>query len=269
MKTILDTIIDVKHKEVAELKKRFTYSDFEKSPLFETKCKSLEESIKRSEFGIIAEFKRKSPSAGLINDHTTPLEQARIYDKANVAGVSCLTDYTFFGGSIEDLNEIQQNIEAPVLRKDFIIDEIQIFEAKASGADAILLISEVLDANTALQLTIIAQSLGLEVLMECHDRKHLEQINDQVNIIGINNRNLHLQKTSLDTSYELFDFIPREITCISESGITSFDEILKLSKTGFDGALIGESILNKSNPEEFIKSIQLNPSVSCELKYAD
>ncbi|MFT6981296.1 MAG: indole-3-glycerol phosphate synthase [Crocinitomicaceae bacterium] len=257
MKTILDTIVDVKRREIEDLKKNFTYSDFEKSPLFDSKCISLKQRIIEQEFAIIAEIKRKSPSAGIIDFGIDFEEQAKKYDEAQVAGISCLTDTSFFGGSVDDLKRIKTNALTPILRKDFIIDEIQIFEAKANGADALLLISEILDPKTALQLTIIAQSLGMEVLMECHDRAHLRKINDQVDIIGINNRDLHLQKTDLQTSYDLFDFIPTDTVCISESGIRSYDEVLKLSKIGYHGALIGESILKQPNPVEFIRSIQL------------
>ncbi|NRA13334.1 MAG: indole-3-glycerol phosphate synthase TrpC [Crocinitomicaceae bacterium] len=257
MKTILDTIVDVKRKEVEELRKNFTYYDYEKSPLFESKCTSLKQSIVEQEFAIIAEIKRKSPSAGIIDFGINFYQQAAKYDQANVAGISCLTDHYFFGGTVDDLKQIKASTSTPLLRKDFIIDEIQLFEAKAFGADAILLISEILDPKTALQLTIIAQSLGMEVLMECHDRTHLRKINDQVDIIGINNRDLHLQKTDLQTSYDLFDFIPSDTVCISESGVRNYDEILKLSKIGYNGVLIGESILKQSDPAEFIRSIQL------------
>lgn len=258
MKTILDTIIDVKRKEVEELKKTFSFSDFEKSPLFSAECHSLKQNILNQEFGIIAEIKRKSPSAGIIDFGISVIEQGEKYSQAEVSGISCLTDTSFFGGDVADLKELKSMVNTPILRKDFIIDEIQIFEAKANGADAILLISEVLEPNIALHLTIIAQSLGMEVLMECHDRKHLRKINDQVDIVGINNRDLHLQKTDLNTSFELFDFIPENKVCISESGIKSYDDVLKLSKIGYQGALIGESILRQNDPVQFIQSLQLN-----------
>lgn len=263
MKTILDTIVEMKRKEVDELKKNFGYSDFEKSPFFNSKCTSLKDRIIDLEFGIIAEFKRKSPSAGIIDFGIDLVEQGIKYDEANVAGISCLTDQQFFGGTIGDLLELKSNVKSPILRKEFIIDEFQIFEAKANGADAILLISEILDPKTALQYTIMAQSLGMEVLMECHDRIHLDKINDQVDIIGVNNRNLHLQKTDLQTSFELYDFLPKDKVCISESGIKSYDDVLKLSKTGYDGALIGESILKNLDPIAFIQSIQLKKQAVC------
>lgn len=263
MKTILDTIIDIKRKEVVELKKKFSYSDFEKAPLFSSECPSLKSSILSQEFGIIAEFKRKSPSAGIIDFGNDLIQQGIIYSQSDVAGISCLTDLQFFGGTINDLIDLKTNVKTPILRKDFIIDEFQLFEAKANGADAILLISEVLDPTTALQFTIMAQSLGMEVIMECHDRIHLDKINDQVDIIGVNNRNLHLQKTDLQTSFELYDFLPKNKVCISESGIQSYDDVCKLSKTGYNGALIGESILKQHDPIRFIRSLQLKTNELC------
>lgn len=256
MKTILDTIVANKRLEINALKLNKSYSDFESSPLFNRKTISLTAKIKSQEFGIIAEIKRKSPSAGDINPNMDIIEQGIIYQDNNVSGISCLTDEVFFGGTITDLIALRRVVTTPILRKEFILDEIQLFESKAAGADAILLISEILDEKQALHLTIMAQQLGLEVIMECHDKTHLDFINDQVDIIGINNRNLHLQKTDLATSFELYPFLPKDKVLISESGIKTYSEILELSKTGYHGALIGESILNKANPKRFLDSIQ-------------
>jgi indole-3-glycerol phosphate synthase len=258
MKTILDTIIEQKRKEVQLLREKFTYRDFENSPYFDRETYSLRQKIEEQEFGIIAEIKRKSPSAGKINMNINVTDLGTKYAQANVAGISCLTDSTFFGGSTNDLVELRGAVSIPILRKEFIVDEFQLFESKAIGADAILLIAEVLSKEEALHLTIMAQQLGLEVLMECHDRKNLAKINDQVDLIGVNNRNLHLQKTDLSASINLFDFLPNDILCISESGIRDRSDLLHLSKVGYKGALIGESILKMERPSEFIQSI--NPS---------
>lgn len=263
MKTILDTIIDHKRLEVDALKRKFKYTDFEESPLFSAPVVSLKSSILSRNFGIIAEIKRKSPSAGAINETIDVVQQGKLYEKSGAAAISCLTDNTFFGGSINDLKMLKEEVSIPVLRKEFIIDEIQLFEAKAAGADAILLIAEALEAEHALHLTIIAQSLGLEVLMECHDKKNLAKINDQVDIIGVNNRDLHLQKTAIESSFDLYPYLPENIVKISESGIKSRDEILKLSALGYQGALIGESILKQNAPDKFIQSIQLQNQTLC------
>ncbi|MBL4862746.1 MAG: indole-3-glycerol-phosphate synthase [Crocinitomicaceae bacterium] len=256
MKTILNTIVDNKRHEVAELKKKYTYADFEDSPYFSEKTRSLKRHILNQNFGIIAEIKRKSPSAGEIRSEINVVEQGQFYEQNQVAGISCLTDHTFFGGSTDDLKELRRNVSIPVLRKEFIIDEIQLFESKAIGADAILLIAEVLQPEEALHFTIMAQSLGLEVLMECHDRANLAKINDLVDIVGVNNRDLHLQKTDIQTSIDLFDFLPKDKVCITESGIRSYSELLELSKVGYKGALVGESILKHANPGVFVQSLQ-------------
>lgn len=258
MKTILNTIVDQKQAEVKQLKSNYSIRDFESFELFDANTLSFTDAFKQSDFGIIAELKRKSPSAGTIQSNLNIKDQSKIYEKAGAIGISCLTDQTFFGGSNEDLTFLKKNTQLPILRKEFIIDEIQIFEAKAIGADAILLISEILEPEVALHFTIIAHSLGLEVIMEAHDRINLSKINEHADIIGINNRNLHMQTTSLDASRELFDFIPNEKICISESGIKTRDELIELDRIGYHGALIGESILKQDDPQSFIRSIRPN-----------
>lgn len=252
MKTILDTIARSKRQEIAALKQRYSLADFERMEGFSIPTRSLSAAVRNQGFGIIAEFKRQSPSAGIIKGNANPVEQMRVYEAAGAAAISCLTDTPFFGGTLDDLFAIKTNGTVPVLRKDFILDELQIFEARAYGADAILLISELLEPEHAAHLTIIAQSLDLEVLMEAHDLKHLSRIPSNVNMIGINNRDLHLQQTSLQTSFDLFDFIPKDKLCISESGITTKMELIELEKTGYHGALIGESLMNSSAPSHLL-----------------
>lgn len=258
MKTILDAIVDNKRKEVERLKRDFSYQYFEKQPHFSRECISLKSRLTNPNFGIIAEIKRKSPSAGDINTNIDVVKQGQVYSENGVAGISCLTDKKYFGGSIDDIIELRKAVEVPILRKEFIIDEIQLFESKAAGADALLLIAEVLAPEEALHLTIMAQSLGLEVIMECHDKKNLDKINELVDVIGVNNRNLHLQITDIQTSLDLFHFIPADRICISESGIKNFNHINELEKTGYNGALIGESILKNNSPSNFLSSLTLN-----------
>ncbi len=254
MKTILEQIADSKREEIAALKRRYSLSDFETMDAFQLPTRSLLDALKQSQFSIIAEFKRKSPSSGEINSKSSPIAQAQLYETSEAAAISCLTDSPYFGGSLEDLLVIRENVSIPVLRKDFILDEIQIFQAKAFGADAILLISELLESEHARQLTIIAQSLGMEVLMEAHDRKYLERINEFVDIIGINNRNLHLQKIDLNTSIQLADYLPRHKICISESGIKTAEDLELLENSGYRGALIGESLMKASNSDLIYRS---------------
>lgn len=260
MKTILDTIIDQKQIEVSNRKKQTSIVELEQRPLFQSKTNSLRNRLEIGPFGVIAEMKRKSPSAGLLHTDLDPEKQASLYKAAGAIGISVLTDEAFFGGSLEDLEIVSNTSSIPVLRKDFIIDEYQLFEAKAYGADVVLLIAEALSKEQAFHFTIMAKQLGMEVLMECHDKKYLDRFNDEVDIYGINNRNLHLQKTDLKTSFDMIRFIPEDAICISESGIKNRGDIMELAAAGYHGALIGESILRQQFPEHFIKNLQLDPN---------
>lgn len=257
MKTILDEIIANKRIEISRLKSNFSYRNFETSPFFNRECISLKNKFKNDDFGIIAEIKRKSPSAGILNIDINITDIGREYEKNGAFGISCLTDQSYFGGRNQDLIDLRKEIQLPILRKEFIIDEIQVFESKAIGADAILLISEVLTKQQALHLTIIAQSLGMEVLMEFHEANQLNKINDLVDLVGVNNRNLKLQTTSISNSIELFNFLPTDRPCISESGIKTKDELSILKSIGYKGALIGESVLKNGNPGKFLESISI------------
>jgi indole-3-glycerol phosphate synthase len=255
--TILDTILEQKRIEVEILKAHFTLKDFEKSSFFFENAISMKDSILSKEFGIIAEIKRKSPSAGFLKKDVNPSLLAQEYEKSGVAGISVLTDFNFFGGSIDDLMQIKKQVSLPILRKDFIIDEIQIFQAKAIGADAILLIAEALTEEKALHFTILAQSLGMEVLMEFHEKSQMYKLNDEVDMVGVNNRNLKLQQTDISMSIDLFDFLPKNKTLISESGLQSREELLQMAICGYHGALIGESILKSDSPSDFILNLGL------------
>lgn len=260
---ILDQIIVSKKKEVELLKQKFSYADFENSPFFTQDSRSIVSRLQTNEFGIITELKRKSPSAGYINKNLDVIQQAKLYEASGAAAISCLTDYFYFGGSSEDLKSIKPATSIPILRKEFIIDEIQLFESKAIGADVILLIAEILTKEQALHLTIMAQSLGMEVIMECHSYNELKKVNDLVDVIGVNNRDLQAQKTDIQTSFDLYNFIPEGKICISESGIKSKEDLIQLSEKGYHGALIGEHILSNSNPSEAIKNLQFKTSELC------
>lgn len=252
MKTILDEIAENKQREIATLKQRYKLSNFENMPLFHSPVRSLAAALRNQNFSVISEFKRKSPSAGVLSKDVSITDQVERYMRAGAAAISCLTDEQYFAGSMNDLATIRDTCDLPLLRKDFILDEIQLFEARAFGADAVLLISELLDPQHAKSLTIIAQSLGMDVLMEAHDRAHLEKINELVDIIGINNRNLHLQEVRVETSLELRSYISGDRLCISESGIRSHEELQKVKDAGYHGALIGESLMRTHAPEVII-----------------
>lgn len=260
---ILDQIIVTKKKEVEFLKKKYSYTDFESQPFFHQKTASLSARLKSPDFGIIAEIKRKSPSAGMIHKELNAIDQALKYEASNATAISCLTDHFYFGGSIDDLIAVKTAVSIPVLRKEFIIDEIQLFESKAAGADVVLLIAEVLSKQEALHLTIMAQSLGMEVIMECHSYNELKKVNDLVDIIGVNNRDLQAQQTNIETSFDLYKFIPEGKLCISESGIRSREDVIRLAETGYHGALIGEHILHQLDPAQAIRELQYKSSELC------
>ena len=212
--------------------------------------------------GIIAEFKRQSPSKGIINDTSTIVDVTNGYLNANVAAQSILTDTSFFGGSMADLMEARViNQQKPILRKDFIVDAFQIVEAKAIGADAILLIASCLKAAELKNYGQLAIDLGLEVLYEVHTQEDLDKINDLDNkIIGINNRNLNTFEVDIENSIKLADQIPDTCIKISESGISDPKIIMGLKEFGFQGFLIGECFMNTENPgeacQEFISQIR-------------
>ena len=258
---ILEKIIEHKRKEVIEKKSLVPTKLLENSIYFKTPVVSLKKYVKRDDkSGIIAEFKRRSPSKGAINPHAK-VEQVSIgYMQAGASALSVLTDTHFFGGKNEDLIEARKYNFCPILRKEFIIDEYQIIEARSIGADAILLIAECLSTEEFNRLSKFAKGLGLEILMEIHSAKQIEKINEHVDLIGVNNRNLETFEVSIHNSMNLINQLPTGIAKISESGIDTPEDIQQLRSAGFDGFLIGERFMKTANPAkacgEFIRSIQ-------------
>ncbi len=254
---ILDKIIETKKAEVANQKKVVNVEKLKDYPLFNRKCISLKENLlKENVSGIIAEFKQKSPSKGEINFRVKVEEVTKAYVDAGASCLSVLTDYEYFGGTLANLVKAREtNPDIPILRKDFMIDEYQIVEAKAYGADVILLIAACLSQEKALQLAKKAKELGLDVLMEIHNSKELEVVNDYVDIVGVNNRNLKTFEVDVETSVSLSKLIPDKFVKISESGLAGADEIRYLRKHGFKGFLIGESFMKNDNPGEACKKL--------------
>jgi indole-3-glycerol phosphate synthase len=247
--TILDQIVTMKLKEVEERKSLYSTSVLEKSIFFQEKPRSLKKHILREgSLGIIAEFKRKSPSAGIMNESALARTVCLEYSEAGSSAVSVLTDSEFFGGSSEELTDVRRNIGSPVLRKDFIIDEYQIIEARSIGADAILLIAELHQAKRLEQLHRFAQSLELEVLVEIHDKKNISSIPYDAQIVGINSRNLSSFGVRLDHLSQMINFMPENVVKVAESGIKSVTNYLNLKKAGFDAFLIGEYFMKTSDP---------------------
>jgi indole-3-glycerol phosphate synthase len=261
--TILDKIIASKYNEVEIQKKLMPVSIMQKKEDFNRKPVSLKASLTKSgSTGIIAEFKRKSPSKGVINDSVRVEDVTFGYAEAGAAGLSVLTDRNFFGGSLVDLFAARQTNTIPILRKDFMVDEYQVIEAKAYGADVILLIAACLELKQIQNLTNCAKSLGLEVLLEIHALDELDKVIDGVDIVGVNNRNLKDFKVDLQHSVELSHKIPESFIRISESGIDHPDTINYLRSQGFQGFLIGENFMKQTDPgkacEEFIKQLKIN-----------
>lgn len=249
---ILDKIIARKHEEVAEKSSLVPVKLLEQSVFFEGKVVSMKEYVTDAEkSGIISEFKRKSPSKGVINGAADVEAVSVGYMQAGASALSILTDKDFFGGSNEDLKAARKFNYCPILRKDFVVDEYQIIEAKSIGADCILLIAAALEPARLKELAGFAKSLGLEVLMEVHDGDELERsLCPELDLVGVNNRNLKTFEVSLDISMELIDRIPSDFVKISESGISKPETLVTLKKAGFDGFLIGENFMKSSRPEQ-------------------
>ena len=258
---ILEKIIAHKKQEVARLKTEVEVSTLVKSPGFNRTPISLKkELLDPKGSGIIAEFKRQSPSKGIINDKATVQEVTEGYLKAGVSAQSILTDQEFFGGTVLDvINAREINQTKPILRKDFIVDGFQIVEAKAIGADVILLIAACLSKTELKQFGNLAEDLGLDVLYEVHNQEELDKIELDNKIVGINNRNLKTFEVDLEHSITLAQQIPDSCIKVSESGISDPRTIIGLREYGFNGFLVGENFMKSESPgfacEEFIKQL--------------
>ncbi|RLD85470.1 MAG: indole-3-glycerol phosphate synthase TrpC [Bacteroidetes bacterium] len=245
---ILDKIVLDKKREISSKKKLFPIDFLKKSPLFLRKSNSLSQSIKTGN-GIIAEFKRRSPSKQVINHQSSVIDVVKGYKKAGVSGISVLADTKYFGGALDDLIQARDTIEIPILRKEFIIDGYQIYEAKAFGADAVLLIAAILTEDEIINFSILANELGLEVLLEIHNEEELIKSDlENIDMVGVNNRNLKTFEVSLENSKYLSKLIPSDKVKISESGISEISSINELKKYDFQGFLIGENFMKTNDP---------------------
>ncbi|MFS4469453.1 indole-3-glycerol phosphate synthase TrpC [Maribacter sp. 2210JD10-5] len=258
---ILAKITADKHKEVDLKKSLIPISQLEASVLFERKTFSLANALKNSATGIIAEHKRRSPSKGTINQNTNVGQVAMGYQKAGVCGMSVLTDIKYFGGSLEDLILARASVDMPLLRKEFIISEYQILEAKAHGADVILLIAAILSREEIKTFSELAKGLDLDVLLEVHNEEELyKSIMPSLDMLGVNNRNLKTFEVSLETSKYLSKLIPEDFVKVSESGISSIEAIKDLKSFGYQGFLIGENFMKTDNPgksaKDFIEKLK-------------
>jgi len=247
---ILDKIVITKKAEVELAKKVVSVKALEAGAYFNRQPYILKEFILAPErTGIIAEFKRRSPSKGVINDHSTVAEVTQGYAAAGASAISVLTDTDYFGGHPKDLMDARAANAVPLLRKDFIVDEYQIFEAKAWGADIILLIAAILTPEQIDSYSRTAKSLGLNVLLEVHNLEELQRsIYPGLDAIGVNNRNLADFSVDIQTSFDLVNQIPDEFLKISESAISDPKIISQLKSAGFNGFLIGENFMKTANP---------------------
>jgi indole-3-glycerol phosphate synthase len=254
--TILETIVEKKKEEVALAKAKISLITLEETENFQRECYRLKDFLldpKRT--GIIAEFKRKSPSKGMLNNLASVDVVTRGYADAGASAVSVLTDTPYFDGFDRDLEEARKVNRLPILRKDFTIDEFQIVQAKSLGADIILLIAAVLPPERIKMLARLAKDLGLNVLLEVHSKEELERsLCDELDAVGVNNRNLADFSVNVNTSLELVNLIPDSYLKISESGISDPATILQLKQAGFDGFLIGECFMKDKDPAESMRS---------------
>ncbi|NHF60738.1 indole-3-glycerol phosphate synthase TrpC [Flavobacteriaceae bacterium TP-CH-4] len=250
--SILDKIVADKRKEVDLKKSLIPISYLENSVLFNRETVSLSDALRRSDTGIIAEHKRRSPSKSEINQGLNVQQVVQGYQNAGVCGISVLTDGKYFGGSLDDLLLARASVRIPLLRKEFIIDEYQLLEAKAHGADVVLLIAAILTRDEIKTFSELAKSLGLEVLLEVHNQEELQKSRlYSLDMLGVNNRNLKTFEVSLETSKSLSKLIPEEFVKVSESGISNITAIRDLQVYGYQGFLIGENFMKTDNPGQY------------------
>jgi indole-3-glycerol phosphate synthase len=271
----LERIVDHKRREVKELQDLYPVKLLERSPYFSAPAVSLCKYLRRQDkVGVIAEIKRKSPSAGVLKEDLS-VEQISIgYMQAGASALSVVTDHQFFGGSNDDLTTARRFNFCPVLRKDFIISDYQLIEARSIGADAVLLIASILPPASQASLGRLARELGMEVLLEVHSEKELKNAAlECADLIGVNNRNLDTLQIDANSSAEIGALIPAGIPKIAESGLHDAAQIVALKRTGFDGFLIGESFMQSSKPaaacerliREVRRQMEHNDTGGCEL----
>lgn len=254
MDSILNAIVDNKRREIEAKAMLGIYdkalSNAQKSAYTPV---SMSRNIIDNEFGIIAEFKRRSPSRGDIHPGAVADVIVKGYTESGAAACSILTDTVYFGGALSDLALARKSTSLPLLRKEFIVDTCQIFEARQYGADAILLIASILSFNDIVKFTDTAHQLGMEVLLELHDMNELDRFNPEVDMVGINNRNLSTFVTDTDVSLQMASALPDDIVKVAESGLSSISEIHRLRDVGYRGFLIGETFMKHQHPGKALK----------------
>ncbi|WP_069131330.1 indole-3-glycerol phosphate synthase TrpC [Rhodohalobacter halophilus] len=257
MVSILNRITEQTLEDLKKKRRRVSMRDFESFPRFEKPRKLMSDALSDSEsVSIIAEVKKASPSKGVIRDDFDPEKIADRYIESGASAISVLTDEPFFQGSLDYLEKISDLSPIPVLRKDFILDPYQIKEARASGADAILLIATIYEGNQLSELLAATKEFGLQALVECYHEEEVESMNwDQIEILGVNNRNLNTFEVDLHRGIELLNRAPENIIKVSESGIHKREDISHLKKKGIHAALIGEHLMKQHDPGKALKEL--------------
>lgn len=256
MNDILEQIVARKRERLEEAKRRLPQEQLLAELPTVIGGGRLVSALRRNAINIIAEIKRRSPSKGVIRENFDPVKIARNYSDNGASAISCLTEEDFFDGSLDHLRRVREIAPLPLLRKDFIFDEYQIYEAASAGADAVLLIAAMLDGPRLDDLLQTAYSLGLDALVEIHDREELEKaLCHDVRLLGINNRNLRTFETTLDTSLRLAADLPKEITLVSESGIRTRTDIERLRDAGFHAFLIGEELMRAEDEGKALRDL--------------
>lgn len=254
---ILDEIIEYKKKELAETKRNVPFSEIKARASDREPARGLEKALSGGNgIKLIAEVKKASPSKGIIREDFEPVEIAKTYARSGAACLSVLTERKYFQGKLEYLTDIRKAVDLPPLRKDFIIDAYQIFEARSAGADAILLIVACLERRQIEDFIQIAKEAGLDVLVESHTYKELDRaLLAGASLVGINNRDLGTFSVSLQTTVDLLKDIPDDRIVVSESGIKSRDDVIRLQQAGVDAILVGESLMREKDVGKKVKEL--------------
>jgi indole-3-glycerol phosphate synthase len=260
MTDILEQIVERKRARLEEAKRRFPQDQLLSELPTVIGGGRFTSALRGAAVNIIAEIKRRSPSRGVIRENFDPLSIAINYTANGAAAISCLTEEDFFGGSLDHLRRVRDVTPLPLLRKDFVFDEYQVYEAAHAGADAILLIAAILDGPLLNDLLKVAYSVGLDALVEVHDRVDIEKaLCYDVRMLGVNNRNLRTLETTLQTSFNLASELPKEVTLVSESGIQTREEIDRLRVAGFHAVLIGEELMRAEDEGKALKALLDGP----------
>lgn len=253
---ILEQLVSAASRGVRDRSRQVSLADLEARLGQRDQDRPFQEALTRPGMSLICEFKRRSPSAGEISPGVVLPEQVRAYEAGGAAALSVLTDETHFDGHLDDLAAARDACSLPILRKDFVVDEYQLYEAAVGGADAVLLIVAVLDDERLRDFQARADELDLDCLVEVHDRRELERaLESGADVIGINNRNLDTGTVDIQTTYDLIVDVPTGKTVVSESGISNRAELVELERVGVDAALIGESLMRSDDPEEMVRTL--------------